>query len=44
MAASPTADNAAPAMSMRARWAGPGIGHSQNVNAKPITIGTADNA
>lgn len=46
--ASPTADKAAPATS---RWAwrvglesGDGTGRNQNVNAKPMTIGTADRA
>jgi len=42
VAASPTADNAAPATSTRACSAALGIGHSQNVKAKPMTIGIAE--
>ena len=34
-----TADNAAPTTSTRAYSAGPGIGHNQNVRARPMTIG-----
>src|ERR1700733_10417624 len=43
VAASPHADNAAPATSTRACSAGPGTSRNQNVNAKPMTIGIADN-
>src|SRR6201999_3110061 len=41
-ALSPTADSPAPVKSTRGCSAGPGIGHSQNVNAKATTIGTAE--
>jgi hypothetical protein len=38
----PTADNAAPMTSTRACSLGAGIGHSQKVNAKAMTIRKAD--
>jgi hypothetical protein len=40
----PAADNSPPAMSTRARSDGSGMGHIQNVKAKPMTMGMAESA